>query len=480
MSLLNFSIKNILTRRRRSLTSLAGISIGVALFISVILILKSAQGAFRKPLQDAGADMIVQLQGEPCVWSIVKLPTDLNPIPFKLIDKIKSLDEVIAADGSLITWAFPIPSQSQMQRMKDSAEMQRMKDSAKMQKMQEPTDISRKDMPTPKEGNDLAGEPCDYGPPGSFCETGEHVVAGQSNFSPIVVVGVNPEPGELGPVKKSDLKNIQGRYFTKEDNYAVILDKDFARTRNLKLEDSINIGKRLDNKVIGIIDPGYDAKIAGAQVFVPLKVAIEMTDRGDIVDIIFVKLKGGVDTAIVKQKIKKALANESVTITTSRDYLSSVAGFSLLAQGLMLAIFFIVILISFLFIAKTAFGSVLERSSEVGILKAVGWRNKDIIKLIIMENSILGFLGGLIGSILGYLASFIYKINLPLALPYYLNPYPPCSEYLVKTLAAPRPGFSISIFLLTILLAVAIQSLSGLLATIRILKLTPADATRRL
>ncbi len=431
--LIKFSIKNLLTRRRRSLASLAGISISIALFISVILILKSAQGAFKKPLQEAGADMIVQLQGEPCVWSIVKLPTDINPIPAKLIVKIKSLDEVVAVDGALIAWAFPIPSQSQMQKIQDS------------------TDISRKDIPALKKENNLEKEPCETGPAGSFCKTGEHT-AGPSNFSPIVVVGVNPEPRELGPITRSDLKNIQGRYFTKrkEDDYAVILDKDFARTRNLKLEDDIDIGSRPGNKVIGIIDPGYDAKIAGAQVFMPLKSAVGMVGRGDIVDIIFVKLKGGVDTAVVKQKIRKALSNDDVTITTSKDYLSSVAGFSLLAQGLMLAIFFIVILISFLFIAKTAFSSTLERSSEAGILKAVGWRNQDIIKLIIMENSILGFFGGLIGSFLGYLASFIYKVNLISVLPYYLNPYPPCSQHLVKNTLQSPGVFSISIFLLTI------------------------------
>ncbi|MDD5505382.1 MAG: ABC transporter permease [Candidatus Omnitrophica bacterium] len=461
MSLLNFSVKNILTRSRRSFVCLAGISISIALFISVILVLKSAQSAFRKPLAEAGADIIVQLQGEPCVWSIVKLPTDLNPIPYKLIEKIKSIKEVIAVDGSLITWAFPISSQSGMQGLPDSPP------------------VSLKEPALPKEGNASAGAPCETGPPGSFCATGE-ASAGLSNFSPIVVVGINPEPGELGPIKNSDLKNIQGRYFVKEDNFAAILDKDFARTRNLKLEDRIDIGPRLGNKVIGIIDSGYDAKISGAQVFVPLKVAMEMVGRGDVVDIIFVKVKAGADLEAVKQKIKKALANESLTITTSKDYLSSVAGFSLLAQGLMLAIFFIVILISFLFIAKTAYGTVLERSGEIGTLKAVGWRNRDIIKLIILENSILGFFGGLLGSILGYLASFIYKINLPSTLPYYLNPYPSCSQYLVKTLAVPGSGFSISIFLPTILLAVVIQSLSGLFATIRILKLTPADATRRL
>ncbi|MDD5409271.1 MAG: ABC transporter permease [Candidatus Omnitrophica bacterium] len=459
MSLLNFSIKNILTRRRRSLTSLAGISIAIALFISVVLILKSSQEAFRKPLQEAGSDMIVQLQGEPCVWSMVKLPTDLNPIPAKLIDKIRSLDEVAAVDGALITWAFSVPSQSQVQ------------------KEPEPVEINKGASATG--AKDSKGALCETGPAGSFCGTGDQA-AGASNFSPIVMVGVNPEPGELGPITKNDLKNIQGRYFAKEDNYSVILDKNFARTRNLKLEDDFDIGKRIGNKVIGIIDPGYDAKIAGAQIFVPLKVAVEMVGRGDIVDIIFIKLKGGVDTAVVKQKIKKALSNNDVTITTSKDYLSSVAGFSLLAQGLMLAIFFIVILISLLFVAKTAFGSVLERSNEVGILKSVGWSNKDIIKLIVIENSILGFLGGLIGALLGYMTSFIYKINLPSVLPYYLNPYPPCSQYLVRNALQAKVVFPVNIFLLTILLVVIIQSLSGLLATIRILKLTPADATKRL
>jgi len=464
--LFRFAVKDILTRRRRSITSLAGISISIALFISVILVLRSAQEAFRKPLQEAGSDMIVQLQGEPCVWSIVKLPTDLNPIPFKFIDKIRALDEVVAVDAALITWAFPLSSLSQAQ------------------KAQDPSGFSHKEEPLSKGGDDpAAAAPCETGPAGSFCATDEQGGLKSnisSNFSPIVVAGVNPEPGELGPVKQEDLKNIQGRYFTKEDNYAVILDKDFARSRNLKLEDDFDIGPRLNNKVIGIIDPGYDAKIAGAQVFVPLKVAMEMAGRGDIVDIIFIKLKGGVDGEIVKQKIKKALGNDSVTITTSRDYLSSVAGFSFLAQGLMLAIFFIAILISFLFIAKTAFGSTLERSSEVGILKATGWRDKEIIKLFVTENSILGVLGGLSGCLLGYLASFVYRVNLPSALPYYLNPYPPCSQHLVKNTLQAQAVLPLNILLLTVLLAVLVQSASALIAAIRLLKLTPADATRRL
>jgi len=445
--------------------SLAGISISVALFISVILILKTAQGAFRKPLENAGSDMIVQLQGEPCVWAVVKLPTNLNPIPFKFLGRIRSLNEVADAEGALITWVFPVSKVTQLE------------------KPSQPPDIIPKDKLQQGRENGASKAPCEYGPPGSFCNDSNNSndrAPVLTNFSPIVVVGVNPEPGELGPITKSDLKNIQGRYFNKEDKFAVILDRDFARTRNLKLEEMIDLGPRVDNKIIGIVNPGYDARIAGAQVFVPLKVAMDMAGRGEIVDIIFIKLKGGVNAGAVEQKIRKVLENDAVTITTSRDYLSSVAGFSILAQGLMLAIFFIVILISFLFIAKTVFWAVWERSSEIGVLKAVGWRNADIIRVVVLENIILGIAAGLIGSLIGYFASFIYKVNLPAVLPYYLNPYPPCSQYLAKNTIQVSGAFPWGVFLAAIMLTVLIQLIFSLMALLRILKLTPAEATRKI
>ncbi|MBL7130011.1 MAG: ABC transporter permease [Candidatus Omnitrophica bacterium] len=469
--LIKFSIQSLLTKRSRSLITLAGVSISVALFVSIILILKSAQGAFRKPLEETGSDMIVQLQGEPCVWPLVKLPTNLNPIPLEVIDKIRSLNEVASVDGSLISWAFSSPAPLQIQYK------------------QLPPGVEHKDIVSLIARGELEGEPCDYGPPGSFCDYVGDPASSVSPISsveypgpqmssiPLVVAGVNLEPQEIGSIKNSDLKNIQGRYFTREDKYVAILDRDFARTRNLKPEDSIDVGQK-SFKVIGVIDSGYDARIAGAQVFIPLKTAIEMIGRGNIVDIIFIRLKSVVDINIVKEKIKKILHNDDVTIITSNNYLSTVAGLSSLTQGLALAIFFIVILISFLFIAKTAFGSVLERSSEIGMLRAIGWRNRDITRLIIMENFILGLFGGVVGFILGYLVSFFYKANLLAMLLHYLNPYPPWSQYLVnKTLQAPVL-FSANIFLTTILLAVAIEILSGFFAAKKILRLTPADAMR--
>ncbi|MFH1853896.1 MAG: ABC transporter permease [Candidatus Omnitrophota bacterium] len=461
--LLKFAIKNLAAKRRTTLVSFSGIMISVGLIISIILVLKAAQKSFAKPLEDSGADMIVQLQGEPCVWSVVKLPTNLNPLPLDTVDKIKSMDEVSAAEGSLITWAFSnAPPQFESQYQNPSG-----------------NGMNPDEIMAGIQSGQLEGEPCDYGPEGSFCGSGD-AASISADFKPVVVVGVNQDPGNIGPIKSSDLEHIQGRFFSKEDNgaYVTLLDKDFARTRNLKIGDGVDLGQRFF-KVIGIVDPGRDAKIAGAQAFISLKTAIDMTGRGDIVDIVFVKLKGDANPDNVKKKIQ-AIVSKDATITTSSDYLPTIAGFSNLTQKLGLAIFFIVILIAVLYIAKTAFGSVLERSKEIGILKGIGWRDRDIIKVIAIEHFIIGLLGGIAGSILGYITSFLYKTNISSFLPYYLNPYPPCSQYLVKNSIQVVIPFSINIFVTVMLTAITIVTLSGFIASKSILKLSPADATRKI
>ncbi|MCX5692093.1 MAG: ABC transporter permease [Candidatus Omnitrophica bacterium] len=448
--LIKLALKNLVTRRRNTLTSLAGISISIALIVSVLLILKSTHKSFAKPLEATGSDIIVQLQGEPCAWSIVKLPQNFTPIPIEAVDKLKSLDFVASAEGSLILWAFSTPPPPSKQRAQEI-------------------------MAGIKNGK-LEGEPCDYGPPGSFCESG--MPPNTPDFSPTVIAGISPEAKDIGPINANNINSIEGRFFSKDDAYAAILDKDFARTRYLKPGSAINLGQRVFS-VIGIIDSGRDAKIAGAQAFIPLKTAVEMTGRGNIVDIVFVKLKPGADPDFYKSAIKKSI-DQNATVTASGDFLKAIAGLSNITQSLMLAIFFITLAISILFIIKTAFASTLERSGEIGILKAVGWMDKNIIKLIITENMILAITGGLIGALLGYLASLIHRINLPSLLPYYLNPYPPCSQHLAKNVLRVSIPFSINIFLYSISAAVVIQTISAYLRLQKILKLTPADAIKKI
>ncbi len=56
-------------------------------------------------------------------------------------------------------------------------------------------------------------------------------------------------------------------------------------------------------------------------------------------------------------------------------------------------------------IANTMFTSVLEKTKEIGILKAIGAQNKDILILFLFNSGLLGLVGGIGGVILGILGA---------------------------------------------------------------------------
>ena len=60
--------------------------------------------------------------------------------------------------------------------------------------------------------------------------------------------------------------------------------------------------------------------------------------------------------------------------------------------------------------------SVLERTPEIGVLKATGWSNSNVGYSIVLESIGIGIIGGLIGTILGISASLVAEdlINLPI------------------------------------------------------------------
>jgi putative ABC transport system permease protein len=55
-----------------------------------------------------------------------------------------------------------------------------------------------------------------------------------------------------------------------------------------------------------------------------------------------------------------------------------------------------------LFALKSQFGSVVERTKDIGILKAIGWADFDITKQIFFEALLQGLAGGIVGIGLGY------------------------------------------------------------------------------
>src|SRR3990167_9753315 len=52
-------------------------------------------------------------------------------------------------------------------------------------------------------------------------------------------------------------------------------------------------------------------------------------------------------------------------------------------------------------ILNSMYTSVLERTRDIGIMKAIGARNSDILEIFLIESGLIGIVGGLFGIILG-------------------------------------------------------------------------------
>jgi len=103
----------------------------------------------------------------------------------------------------------------------------------------------------------------------------------------------------------------------------------------------------------------------------------------------------------------------------------------------------------------------LERTKEIGIMKAIGARNKDIMFIFVFEAGLLGLLGGVLGVIFGYfIASLAGQIAASAG---YSSLY---------------PIFPNSLIFGCIFFAFSVGALSGLFPAIRASKLNPTDALR--
>jgi putative ABC transport system permease protein len=96
---------------------------------------------------------------------------------------------------------------------------------------------------------------------------------------------------------------------------------------------------------------------------------------------------------------------EDFTVSSFADLLESFTVVLDIIIGFILLIAFISVIVSAVNTANTMITSVLERFKEIGVLKSIGARNSEIFKIFLFESGFLGFVAGVIGVTLGWLAT---------------------------------------------------------------------------
>ncbi len=108
-----------------------------------------------------------------------------------------------------------------------------------------------------------------------------------------------------------------------------------------------------------------------------------------------------------------------VSLETSTELLQQLQDILSLLQNFIVGIAAISLLVGSIGIANIMLVSVTERTREIGIMKAVGAQNRDVLGLFLMESVILGVVGAILGTALGFATGYLgaWYIGLPLVYP---------------------------------------------------------------
>jgi len=229
---------------------------------------------------------------------------------------------------------------------------------------------------------------------------------GEAKFAQ--VVGVVPQDLD---VFKGAFEITKGRKLERDNEYAAIVGYELHVgsffSKPVKLGDELEMFDK-KFKVVGILERTGN-KIDDSVVVVPLKVLRELSGIEDEITFIYVKTKSGYDPTkvaeTIEEKLRKARnekhGEESFYVQTSEQLLQRANLILALVELVLVGIASISLLVGGIGIMNTMYTNVLERTREIGIMKAVGARSSDVMLVFLLESGILGLLGGIVGVLLG-------------------------------------------------------------------------------
>ncbi len=101
-------------------------------------------------------------------------------------------------------------------------------------------------------------------------------------------------------------------------------------------------------------------------------------------------------------QVERELTRRGYIVISPRSMMQGMNTFFAVLQGILGGIGAVALLVAAFGIANTMIMAIYERTREIGLLKAMGATNRDIMTLFLAESGAIGFLGGLGGVVMGY------------------------------------------------------------------------------
>jgi ABC-type antimicrobial peptide transport system permease subunit len=283
---------------------------------------------------------------------------------------------------------------------------------------------------------------------------------------------------------------IEGRFLDVDDSGVTLVDASYATQNALSLGDSVSIvGNSFE--IVGIVDTTRTGKIANANLYLPLADAQAMSAiapnvlavhdmRPDDANLLFIKAEQTQAEAVVAGA--EAILGEKALVSSAESFGEQLGAlFDLIDRfGILVG------LVAFLFAAgilvRAVAAGMWERRREIGMMRAVGWEKKNIVRQLLGETLVIALLGGLVGLILSWGVTLLMsQATVTVPVPWELSPSPhflPGGAEEVAVVVPLNAKITLELALAALGLSAVAAALVGLWLPGRIANIKPAEVLR--
>jgi putative ABC transport system permease protein len=302
-----------------------------------------------------------------------------------------------------------------------------------------------------------------------------------------IVLGIE-QNNTIGPaVLRSAV--TEGRFLDDGKSEALV-EAAYARQFGIRVGDMVSVnGSQFS--VVGFMDASRAAKIAVANLYMSLADAEGLAASSKNLQTVSPFAPGDVNLLFIKadqEKITplatslKEILGKKATVATPESFLKLLGSLFALSDKFTLAASLIAIIVAVLIAFKTMAGNIAERAREIGVLKAVGWTNRNVVAQLLAESVVQCFLAGILGLLIALVVTFglsFMKVNIPIPWDMAPNPHflPGGGDQIYKTLRLPvHIPWTLASF--AVLLSIIIGGLTGGLLGRHVAKIKPSEVLR--
>lgn len=410
-----YLVKELYYQKRRTLASILGLSIGIALLIVLNALSLAYRQAAHVPLKEIGADITVQRPGDvPEELAGPVFPCSAVTIRREEVERIEALPGLRGMGKALLLWVFD-PDRSW------------------------------------------------------------------------IVLGIE-EKNPIGPgILRTSV--TEGR-FLEDGKPETLVEVAYARQFGIGTGDTLTVAGR-EFLVVGLVDASRTAKIAVANIYLPLSEAQNLAvsskqlqsvspfNSGDV-NLLFMRADQEKITELASSM--KDILGSKATVATPDSFLQLLGSLFALSDKFTLATSLIAIIVAVLIAFKTMAGNVAERAREIGVLKAVGWKNRNVVSQLLLESLAQCLMAGILGLLIALMAAYgLSYMEVSIPIPWEMSPTPHFlpggGDQIFKTFLLPvHIPWSLALF--AILLSIVIGGMTGGLLGRHISKIKPSEVLR--